>query len=77
MIVEVRGKGSPTVSIRIVTVPGLSDGLRECYDRGVLPAEHGRFDWARSGRRVDIGPDFASARRRREPPVAPATAVEA
>jgi predicted dehydrogenase len=61
----------------IVTVPGLGEVLGECYERGVLPAESGKFAWARGGRRVEVGADYAVRRQRREGGAARIAAVEA
>jgi predicted dehydrogenase len=57
----------------IVTVPGLAEALGECYERAVLPAEHGELGWSRAGRRVDLRqPKWAHRRQQK-----PAAAVEA
>lgn len=56
----------------IVTVPGLAEALSECYERGVLPAEHGQLAWAQGGRRVDLGLPTWTQRRHQ-----PAAAIEA
>jgi len=39
---------------RLVWVAGLYEALLDCYERGVLPAEHGALSWARPGRTVDL-----------------------
>jgi predicted dehydrogenase len=38
---------------RMLFIDGLDDGLTECYERGILPAEHGKLGWARPGTPVD------------------------
>ena len=38
----------------LVWVDGLQDVLVQCYDQGILPAEHGSVAWARRGRPVRI-----------------------
>ena len=48
-LVQVRGR-SPA---RCVSVDGLDESLRACYDAGVLPSESG-VAWARAGKRVDV-----------------------
>jgi len=37
----------------IIVVPGLTQALSACYDRGLLPSETGTMPWARSGSLVD------------------------
>jgi predicted dehydrogenase len=37
----------------MIWVDGLADALVECYECGVLPAEHGKLDWARAAAPVD------------------------
>jgi hypothetical protein len=58
----------------IVNVPGLAEALADCYERAVLPAEHGRLGWAQAGRRVDLRQPTWSQRRRQQSATA---AVEA
>ena len=36
----------------MICIDGLSEALVECFDRGVLPAEHGKLQWARAARLV-------------------------
>jgi hypothetical protein len=35
-------------------LPGLENDLRQCWERGVLPAELGSLSWARAGRLIDL-----------------------
>jgi hypothetical protein len=35
-------------------LPGLENDLRQCWERGVLPAELGSLPWTRAGRQVDL-----------------------
>jgi len=39
---------------RLTWVHGLTEQLQDCYDGGCLPSEHGRIDWTRPGRIVDM-----------------------
>jgi predicted dehydrogenase len=57
----IRLEGEP-----LVCVQGLHRALLECYDRGVLPTEHGHLAWAAPGTRVALtpAPDHDTARRR-------------
>jgi predicted dehydrogenase len=41
-------------------VRGLTAALVQCYDQGILPAEHTGLDWAEPGEPIDLrGPDWA------------------
>lgn len=50
---------------QIVCVEGLHRALVECYDRGVLPAEHGELAWASPGTRITLTPAEHEVARRR------------
>ncbi|MGB7158292.1 MAG: Gfo/Idh/MocA family oxidoreductase [Tepidisphaeraceae bacterium] len=37
-------------------VTGLASALVQCYDQGILPAEHGALPWAARGERIELAP---------------------
>jgi hypothetical protein len=39
----------------VICINGLNDALNECFERGVLPAEHGELSWSHAGAAVDCG----------------------
>jgi len=39
---------------RLTWVKGLQAAFLQCYDQGILPAEHGGIPWAREGRLIDL-----------------------
>jgi hypothetical protein len=46
----------------MIVVERLDDLLTDCYQRGILPAEHPEATWARAGTRVDVDPSNPPAR---------------
>ena len=43
-------------------VTGLASALVQCYDQGILPAEHQGLAWAMGGKRIELAGDEPSAR---------------
>jgi len=49
-LIDVVGEGEEEVKF----VKGLQATFVQCYDRGILPSEHGNMPWAREGRTIDL-----------------------
>lgn len=48
----------------MIWIERLADALVECYDRAIMPAEHGQFTWARPGIPVECAPLLAAEQQR-------------
>jgi hypothetical protein len=51
----------------LIYIDRLGEQMADCYQRGILPAEHPEITWARAGTRVEVDPTASQPRPARSP----------